>query len=504
MKKNIFYLIIATTFFTASCSKFLDREPISISTDANFWNNEKEANSALAGGYTLIRNSLSEASGMAHFAYGDLPSGEFIAGLSNSDFAAVSQMNWNLSLGVSDLTRNMIRLRRWDNFYKAIDQSNRCIKYIPEISLSNYTSADPLAAQKRYLGEAYFMRAFNYFYMARIWGDVPLVLQTTADPTTAEELPRTSQTVILDQCITDLQKAIPGLTWNYPVTADRAVRANRGAAYALLAHIYAWRGEYDKCAAAADSVLLKGGYSYVDRSVAANYLSIFKGKSTEGIFEIAESAANEGNNSGIAFNTLKSPYLATNTGNSAMPLEKETLYKLFADSGKVDLRAKNAFAFLGTADPICIKYSNITYTATTSTGAPSSPIALNNIIVFRYSDIKLLKAEALAALNDYSGAKTILNEVRTKANLAAYSGLDSDLFEAIIDERGRELFLEGHRFYDLVRLARKTGVLKFDAAGSTRMNISQFQQGKSYWPVEPYLIYINPKVLQTAYWADKM
>jgi starch-binding outer membrane protein, SusD/RagB family len=504
MKKNVFYLLIITAFFSASCKKFLDREPLSQSTDANFWKNEKEANSGIAGGYTLIRNSLNEASGMAHYAYGDLPSGEFITGLSNADFAAVSQMNLQLPLSISDLTRNLIRLRRWDNFYKAIDQANRCIKFIPTIPLDQYTSSNPLSVQQRLVGEAYFMRAFNYFYMARIWGDVPLVLETTPDPTQAEDLPRTSQSEILSQCIKDIQTAIPALTWNYPVAADRAVRANRGAAYALLAHIYAWQGDYEKSASAADSVILKGGYSYVDRSSSLNYLSIYKGKSSEGIFEIAQSATNEGTAQGIALNTLKAPYLSTNTGNSVYPLDKETLYKLFTDSGKVDLRAKNAFAFLGTADPICIKYANVTYTSTNSAGQPTSPIFLNNIVIFRYSDIKLLRAEALAASNNNTEARNILNEIRSKAGLANYAGTDANLFEAIIDERGRELFLEGHRFYDLVRLAKKTGVLKFDASGSTRMSAAQFQQGKYYWPVEPYLIYINPKLVQTPYWADKM
>jgi hypothetical protein len=340
--------------------------------------------------------------------------------------------------------------------------------------------------------------------MARIWGDVPLVLETTPDPTTAAELPRTSQATILEQCIKDLETAIPSLTWNFPVASERAVRANRASAFALLAHIYAWKGDYDKVAASTDSVIAKGGFTYVDRNVAATYLSIYKGKSPEGIFEIAQSAANEGTSQGIAFNTLKTPYLSTNTGNSVYPLEKETLYKLFPDSGKTDLRAKNAFAFLGTADPICIKYANITYTSTNAAGQPTSPIALNNIVIFRYSDIKLLRAEALAALNNYGAARTILNEVRARASVPDFTGPDNMLFETIIDERGRELFLEGHRFYDLVRLGKKTGVLKFDAAGSTRMNTAQFQQGKYHWPVEPYLIYINPLLVQTSYWADKM
>jgi starch-binding outer membrane protein, SusD/RagB family len=262
-------------------------------------------------------------------------------------------------------------------------------------------------------------------------------------------------------------------------------------------------------------VILKGNFTYVDRSNANTYLSMFKGNSTEGIFEISQNANNEGaggssaygsiiNN--VAFRTLKAPYLATNLGNSHFPLDRVTLSGLFPeDLDSNDYRRKNGFAFWGTSDPITIKYSNILYTGANNT----SPISLNNIIIFRLADIKLLRAEAAAATGAFGDARIILNEVR---NLAFPSGLkrpftgpDDKLFEAIFDERGRELFLEGHRFYDLVRLARKTNIIKFNGSQTiVRMDQNQFQQGKYYWPVDPILIQVNPAITQTPYWSDKM
>jgi hypothetical protein len=121
------------------------------------------------------------------------------------------------------------------------------------------------------------------------------------------------------------------------------------------------------------------------------------------------------------------------------------------------------------------------------------------------ADIALLKAEAMAATNDFSGARTIINQIRTMNNVSPYTGADNTLFAAVIDERSRELFLEGHHFYDLVRLGRKTGELRFNgSSGAARMDNSQFQQGKYYWPVDPITIISNPLVTQTPYWADKM
>jgi hypothetical protein len=500
----LFVLILAGLF--SSCKKFLERTPINSATDNNFWTNESEANNSMAGTYALTRTSLMEQ-GMAHYYYGDLATDEFMSNLPGEDINHIGNINWSFFIPATELHRGLLRLRRWDNFYRAIDQANRCLKYIPDIPLAQFTSANKQAAKDALIAEAYFLRAFNYFYMARIWGDVPLVTESIADAAEAVNLPRNPQAEILAQCIKDIEAAIPKMSWA-PMSANRAIRANKGTAYALLAHVYAWKGEYDKVIPAADSVISKGGYTYVNRSNSTSYLSMFKGNSSEGIFEIAKNANNEGSGNtnpvigDISFRTLKSPYLATNLGNSVYTLDVATLNSLFpntADSN--DYRRKNGFAFWGTTDPINIKYSNIIYTATNNT----SPINLNNIIVFRLADIKLLKAEALAAQSTFGEARTIVDEIRGINNVSAFTGPDNQLFEAVIQERGRELFIEGHRFYDLVRLARKTGILKFNGSGTiVRMDGTQFDQGKHYWPVDPILIQLNPQLLQTSFWRDKM
>lgn len=492
-------LLISAT----SCKKFLDREPRNTITDVNFWKNEAEANSGVSAVYSLMRTAMNYPEGIGHYAWGDLPTDEFSPTQPfTADYASISQVNWAVSVSSTAATaesRMLYRMRRWDNFYRVIDQANRVMKFVPQIPLNQYTSANAAAMQQRFIGEAHFMRAFTYFYMARIWGDVPLVLETQVDPTLGEALPRTPQAQILDQAVKDIEAALPRLTWTVSTT-DRAVRATKGAAFALLAHIHAWRGDYEKAAPAADSVILKGGYAFVPRN---NFTSIFKGQSTEGIFEISQNKTNEGYSTGIGSRTSKAPYLLSNTGNSVMPLEQSTLYSRFYTDTARDLRAKRGFAFLGTSDPITIKYSDnnfITYTGPNNT----SPVILHNIVVFRLADIKLLRAEALAATGNTGGARTILDEIRTLASLPASTATDADLFEAIIDERGRELFLEGHRFYDLVRLGKKTGIVKFGAGTATRISPSEFQQGKYVWPIDPSLIVANPLLTQTAYWADKM
>jgi len=391
----------------------------------------------------------------------------------------------------------MYRVRRWDNFYRAIDQANRVLKFVPTIPLSTYTSANPGATQRRFLGEAYFVRAFTYFYISRIWGDVPLSLETYPDPVLGQPLPRTNKDIVLDQAIKDLETAMPLLSWSSLVT-EKGVRADRGAAHALLAHIHAWRGTYDKAAASADSVILKGGYSYVPRN---SFTTIFRGQSTEGIFEISQNKTNEGYTTGIGTRTSKSPYLLSNTGTTQMPLDAANLLNIFYTDTVNDLRAKRGFALLNTTDPVTLKYlnENVTYTAANNT----SPVVLHNMVIFRLADIKLLRAEALAATGNNAGARTILNEIRGLAGLGASTATDANLFEAVIDERGRELFMEGHRFYDLVRLGKK-GIVKFISGSTPRITPAEFTQGKYIWPIDPSMIIQNPLLTQTPFWADKM
>lgn len=328
--------------------------------------------------------------------------------------------------------------------------------------------------------------------MSRIWGDVPLTIESGLI-TEAVDIPRSKAADVLAQCIKDVNMAIDLLSWNYSNPNNRAVRANKGAAYALLAHIYAWQGDYQNCSTTIDKITAQNFYQYVNRD---SYLSLYKGKSVEGIFEIAQSDENEGNVGNIANFTLKSPYLTTNTGNAIFTLNVPTLTSLFSVAN--DKRYTNAFALTNSTDPICIKYSNITYVNGQNV---ITPVAHNNIIIFRLADIKLLKAESLAAMNQFTQARIVLNEVRRQAGIGDWVGTDANLFEGIIDERGRELFLEGHRFYDLVRLGKKTGIMKF---GAEKMNLSDFNAGKYYWPIDPALMNINKKLTQTPFWSSRI
>ena len=268
-KNNLSYVstgILLVTLSLVSCSKsFLEKAPINVPTDINFWQNEAEATSSVAGAYGLLRVALNEM-GSAYYYYGDIATDEFIARTNGEDYPALTQIQWQTYVAPSQTFRGLIKLRRWDNFYKGIDQANRCLQFIPPIPLDKFTSANKEAAKNTLIGEAYFLRAFNYFYMSRVWGDVPLITESVLNAVEAPNPARTPQAEVLDQCIKDLQEAIKLLTYS-GASVNRPIRANKGTCFALLAHIYAWKGEYDKVVPNADSVITNGGYTHVSRSI---------------------------------------------------------------------------------------------------------------------------------------------------------------------------------------------------------------------------------------------
>ncbi|EHQ26540.1 putative outer membrane starch-binding protein [Mucilaginibacter gracilis] len=495
--KYLLTYTIVLVLFATSCRKFLDQTPVSTPTDATTWQADGDANTGVAACYSLIRAAFNASIG--YYAYGDLASGEF----SNSDQPDFQKViDFNLGAGVaSTATDNpLLKLRLWTPFFTAVAQSNRAIAFItamPTAVFNGTSDAEKLARKNKYLGEAYFTRAFCYFTMARIWGDVPLVLENT-DATVAQQYARSPQGDVLKQAIVDVNLAIQYLDWKDNGSSDRVVRADKGAAYALLAHIDAWKGDYAGCNTACDAVINSGTYSL---TAAASFMDIYKGQSPESIFEIAQNTLSEGYNANVsltlASQTLTAPYL-----NGTVPvwhINNSYVTKLYTDTA--DVRLKKGFISVSsgaTSFLECVKYTNIQ----TVNNNVTLKVALNNIVIFRLADIELLKAEALSSgpSGDYNTALSLINQVRRARNAKALTGLSGTaVIQAVTDERGRELFLEGHRTFDLIRLERITKDQQFD-----NVTPGEFAAGKTYWPIDPNLFLNNSKITQTPFWIGKV
>ena len=370
---------------------------------------------------------------------------------------------------------------------------------MPVTDFTGTTTADQTAEKNKYLGEAYFTRAYMYFNMCRIWGSVPLVL-TNTDATTTAQIAKSPQDTILNHVISDINIAIKYLPAINSGSADRNYRADKGVAYSLLAHVYAWQGKYDLCNTACDQVINSGNYTLTTPST---FTSIYKGQSSESIFEIAQNTVSESTIANAPYSlsglTLTAPYITGFAGLPVWEINGTYVTTLYSDTN--DVRLKKCFVQISSGSINiyeCTKYTNIQNVNNNAT----YQVSLNNMVIFRLADIMLLKAEALCAKSapDYAGALAIVNNIRTNRNAAPITGVTgANTLQTVTDERGRELFLEGSRFYDLVRLERINHEQQFDD-----INTGEFAAGKYYWPIDPSLFTLNPKLTQTSFWAGRV
>lgn len=500
MKKRLSHisytvLLLASIMIVSSCSKILDQEPHNSTFTDAYFTNEQDASTALAGAYAILRSILMQDN--SWHMYGDIPAGEFNPD-GNYDSGAGAVAGGDFITGNIDNS-----LRNWQKYYKLLQQINLIINKVPDIADVKFKD---VTTKKHIIGEAYFLRAYTYFYISRIWGNVPLKLAPDLNADEAKNIARSPMDSVLNQCLTDLNVADQNLDFGYVDENERAVRANKGAVYALIAHIKAWKGDYVGVEAACNEVINKGGYQLLP---AANYSQIFVGRSMEGIFEIN---INDGQSEGIALvnnngsynspaNVLMEPFIDGKTF-LPWPINKTYVNGLFAADSSEDIRYTKFFYQPQSEKGQTIKYSNISYA---DGSAKNDPRMANNLIIFRLADIILLKAEALSYLTRDGEAADLVTQIRSRAGiLTPVTNTGEELANIIMDERMRELYYEGQSFYDLVRTKRINGTFfDTDISYNERFSSLQFTKNGWQWPVDNNMFREDFTLKQTPYWQGK-
>lgn len=431
-------VLLASLALLFSCKKILDPEIIELPTAANAITSASDVEKGIASAYSLLRTVVPDKV----FLMGDMRADVFSSYSQSSNVRVETNIATNTASALFNNGGG-----NWNQFYTAIAQCNLLLEKIPAI-----TTYDD-AVRRRHIGEASFIRALTYFYLVRFWGDVPLNLKSV----NIDNLSRTPQEEVFNQIKADLDVAIANLELDYGA-GDRAVRATKGAAWAIKAHVLGWLQDFSGCEKLCDSVITKGPYSLVTDT--SNLLSIFVGKSTEGIFEFNFDAnLREVQKNRVYNRTLGRPWYNDQSdggGGSDRYLlcpTRQQINTMFTPGAR-DARLFTWFIretylqgvnedriFLG-------KYRTLQLKGDTST----QNINESNIIVTRLPDIMLLRAEALAtpAVGRSAEAIMLLNKVRERAYAAPYTG-GGNLQDTILLERKKELLGEGQYFFDLVR-----------------------------------------------------
>ena len=486
-------LLVCLMAFSVSCKKFLTIKPLDTLSGEEFWRNKDDALKGLNGAYRLLLEKFKTST---LYNTGDFRPGWW-SWFNKRNLAALGR-NDLLSgdLGAADGTATP---KNWSQFYKAIAAANLCIDRIPGIKDGGFSESERAAM----VAEALFIRSFTYFYMVRLYGDVPLQL----DAYNTEMKARAPMLAVLDTCLRDLSGSWKKLPLNYEDPTYRAVRATQGAALTLMAHIYMWKAGFDEAhkreywqqaANLGKEVMDLGVYQLLPYTK-EDFHTIFKGRSAEGIFELSLDINYGGQtHSLIAQWTLHEPIIRSSGdlyggyGSEITP-KKEFLDKMYP-AGEPDKRFEIWFDDpYNTKNPqsaMYLKFSSISNPQTRDYDA--------NYIIFRYADLLLLRAEALAYLGQDGEAIRLLNMIRDRAGAPTYTGGGGQaLQDAVFRERTKELWGEGHFWYDLVRTGR---VLDKNQCENS-LTPEQFERRGWTWPLDPSAISNNPLIVQTEYWA---
>ncbi|HZV71502.1 MAG TPA: RagB/SusD family nutrient uptake outer membrane protein [Saprospiraceae bacterium] len=399
----------------------------------------------------------------------------------------------------------------WRGWYRVVARANDVLDNAP-VFLANENPTTAEAEEIKLIeGQAHFLRALAYFHMVRLWGEasfaddssrlaVPLHLKI---PQTRAEImkPRATVGQVYNQIIADFRQAeilLPE-TWN----TDNIARASKFAAKAYLGQVYLYMEDYNTSKQYLDEVFQSGKYDLVTFE---QYDQIFQGKlefSKETIFELnyaidlQQNIWENGLGSGIAL-VLAPPGRGwsncTPHGVNIFrfgddPRAKICFYAPEDSVATVDGRmapaGKSEFNFTGHSFRKYVPEDYSVYSTNRNSGI--------NFVLLRLSDLYLMYAEILNHTGNDGMAAEFANKVRRRAYSkdpdSSAPGIDfegltgTQLRDSIREERFRELFAEGERWYDIVRwkIVREE-VLKYNEFKVTQGEII-YQDKDYYYPV---------------------
>jgi len=536
MKKYIKILFIAILAAgSTSCSNWLTLAPEDGVIREEFWQTKEHVNSAVIGCYSALLNGPTEKM----FLWGELRADMVDNGLvARTDYSQVID-------GEISASNSIIN---WSSFYSVINNCNTVLKFAPEVQKKDGTFTDKML--KEYEAEALTLRAMMYFYLVRSFRDVPLVSAASVSDDQNYSVAKTSGTVILDSLVRDLKIA----SVNGPLTygGDNAKNKSRITAYAakaLLADIYLWQEKYAECNALCQEIIGSGRYSMIhidktplpiiDAGVIKDIVTIpnesdaekmftqtyVEGGSVESIFEIPFTAQKQNSFYSILSPTIN--YLKPKADIVDGLIFPETIWTGEGrDASDIrgsgcSYRAGVIWKYVGTSKSGAARLST-NYTAPW--------------IVYKYSDVLLMKAEALNQLGlqtNNESAQTfykesaenmdIVRSARNAVETSEYKGYKTNLSidgialeKSILEERAREFAFEGKRWYDVLRYAKRNNYgpnniqyllnLAINSASPEKQTSLQAKykdpkHNSHYWPIFETEIETNKELKQNEFYA---
>ena len=495
-----FLLLTVGSVMTTACSDFLDILPMDQVVVENYWQEKADVTSAVNGCYAALAD---EAVVTRMGVWGELRSENIVAGSNTSN--EINEM----------LRENLLEsnsMCSWASFYNVINRCNVVCHYAPQVEKldPNYTKAELDAT----IAEVTTLRSLCYFYLIRAFRDVPYTKEPSIDDNQNYFLPAMPFDQVLDSLITDLEsvkdnalrryslETVSSSTKRIVVPTENTSRITQWSIYALLADLYLWKGDWDNVIRCCDKViqnkvdvykelLQKDQFNDValydsipmileavqgSNSVGNAYTEIFgEGNSFESLFEIFYNGTQENNT------WVSNYYGSQNTAIGRLRAADCLADGFTTDNSPFFISQRDCRYYEGIQSE-GTSYSIAKYTRTNASfslqklgsvqvAASRRSNANANWIVYRLSDVLLMKAEALIERSDsdFAEAFKLINTVYRRANGIApdasdpgltfenYNTSKTQMEDLLFAERQREFLFEGKRWFDLVRASRREG-----------------------------------------------
>lgn len=555
--KKIKYLVSAALvgFSLTSCNDFLTLTPLNDIVLENFWTNRADVESVLLGAYA----SLEQNDCMLRMSiWGEMRSDNITTGKNPSE--DIQQILRDNILSTNSYSQ-------YKCFYEAINYANTVLHFAPEVSAKdpNYNYRELKADE----AEAVAIRSLAYWYLLRAYKDIPFTTEPSIDDTKEYFLGQTPFDQVLDSLINDLERVKDDARRHHEKDIENTSRFTSVSIYAMLADMYLWQGNWDKCVECCEEVtrqklldfeellekedklctvqltgtdlehsypLYKEDYQTDKGLMVGNaYNKIFgEGNSFEILFELPYDNDKK--------NPLVSSYYSPKELNGGqLKATNEAAKKAFVQH--YDIRLYQNIYNKQADDNYIVKYAfqNMSYDMSTgtiditnsnqfsyTTRESTSP----NWIIYRYTDILLMEAEAKVMKAKELGAADSINpasrqlfeeafylvDAVNRRALGGYPGAATEYLkiadyisnfskmeELVLDERRRELMFEGKRWFDLVRKSLRDGNTnylwnkienKFDSNSKSAVRIKLTNLDALFFPFDKDEVKINDLLKQ--------
>ena len=484
-KATLFSLALSLSL--TSCNDWLNLLPDNEQVTEDFWQSKEDVESVVASGYYYMRKAVPTL-----IVWGELRGGDFYNLGSGYDASKLQDFDM--------LPSNS--LCSYSNLYQVISMANSVLKYAPDVQGKDNTYYTSM--MQSHLCEAYFQRAWAYSILVKNYKEVPLIVDAYVNDNAAMKLPKASESAIIAQIKSDVKAALAtgAAKGTFGEDWQTKCRATKWALYALMADICLWNHEYDECIQYANMVInATDAIRPAFIKDMSNWYEIFyPGLSNESILELYWDYNTEGSNNNFTSIFPESGVISgSKSGNcNFTDVAKE---KMFQETTQVLVH--NAITSL---DQRVGRMYLATYAASLNWNGTQltagNSVALwkyrgtdvvdmvtvrthmdANFILYRVADVMLMKAEALVMKGQASweAAIDLINQIRNRAGLPDYLDLTAaskddeinaldqyTLLSEVMNQREMEFLGEGHRWYDVLRLARYDA--KFAPEGTVEDN----------------------------------